>query len=114
MRRKATKQSRAANADEKAFMRYTKECNCIACGAHGPSEVDHCVGSSAKVKVNYVSVLIGHWWVIPLCPSCHRQKTSAKIMFINNYGDLKTLWAIHAAGYNRKIPEEIKGGICAY
>lgn len=111
MQRKATKQSRAANADEKRFMQYTKECDCIACGAPGPSECDHVVGSSAKIKVFLISVLIGHWFLLPLCHECHMMKTRSKRSFLKLYGPFYKLWLKHIKGYHGDIPEDVIEGI---
>ncbi len=111
MQRKATKQSPGANADEKRFMQYTKECDCIACDAHGPSEADHVLGSAAKIKVFLITVLIGHWYIIPLCQRCHLMKTRQKRKFLELFGPFNKLWEKHAAGYNGEIPENVKLGI---
>jgi len=71
MQRKATKNTRAANAEEKAFQAWIKEQDCCGCGRSGPSIGDHCEGSTFKNN----KVLVGHWFVIPLCVICDKVKT---------------------------------------
>ncbi len=72
MQRKATKNTRAANADEKRFIAFVKECDCITCRNPGPSIVDHMYGSTFKQK----KILIGMWALLPYCPVCDEVKTT--------------------------------------
>lgn len=71
MQRRATKNTRGPNADEKRFQGWVKEQSCIWCQNPGPSIVDHCRGATFK----HDKVLIGHWFVIPQCVTCDTQKT---------------------------------------
>lgn len=71
MQRKATKNTRAASAEEKRFQGWLKEHNCAWCGNDGPSIVDHCRGATFK----HNKTLIGHWFCLPCCVQCDTQKT---------------------------------------
>lgn len=62
MRRKPTKNTRGPNNAEKKFMAWCKQRPCIISGAWGVV-VHHCEGATFK----HNKVLIGHWFVIPLC-----------------------------------------------
>lgn len=112
MQRKSTKQSPAATADDKKFIVWTKEQDCAYCGNAGPSRYDHCAGSSAKIKVDYQTVLIGHRFGLAECMSCaelgHRAKRDA-------FGSHGKLWARENARYESETgtvtDQIIKGGI---
>ena len=71
MQRKATKNTRGPNADEKRFQGWLKDQPCCWCGNDGPSIVDHCRGSTFK----HNKVLIGHWFCLPQCVKCDTGKT---------------------------------------
>ncbi len=71
MQRKATKNTRAANADEKRFMAWVKEQPCCICHTPVPSIVDHMYGATFK----HNKVLIGMWALLPYCPTCDEVKT---------------------------------------
>lgn len=71
MQRKATKNTRAANAAEKRFMAFVKLCDCVSCGMDGPSIVDHMYGATFK----HNKVLIGMWALLPYCYLCDEIKT---------------------------------------
>ena len=70
MQRKATKNTRAENADEKRFKHWVKNQPCIECGDE-PVIVDHMYGSTMR----HNKVLIGMWALLPLCLECDRVKT---------------------------------------
>lgn len=72
MQRRASKNTRLANSQEKAFMVWTKEQPCCICGAPGPSIVDHMYGSTFK----HNKVLIGMWALLPYCFECDKVKTN--------------------------------------
>jgi hypothetical protein len=92
MQRRATKNTRGPNANEKRFMAYTKECACICCGNPGPSIVHHCEGATFK----HNKVLVGHWFVIPLCQTCDDVVThGSKNAFRDINGSQAGLWFIH-------------------
>lgn len=97
MQRKQSKTTRGPNAAEKRFQAYTKTSDCIVCGNPGPSIVDHCYGSICKEN----KILIGHWWVIPMCVNCDKMKSLGSTRgFISLIGKrLKVLWASHLSNY---------------
>ena len=68
MKRKATKNTRGPNADEKRYVKWIKEekLTCDACGRYGPLIAHHCEGATFK----HNKVLIGHWFIIGLCQPC--------------------------------------------
>ncbi len=71
MQRKATSNTRAANATERAHMSWIKDRGiCAACVNDGGVIVHHCVGSTYKVTVGLERVLIGHAFVLGLCACC--------------------------------------------
>lgn len=70
MQRKATKQSPAANAEQKRFMAWVKEQPCVECGGHSVI-VDHMYGATFR----HNKVRIGNWALLPLCPACDAVKT---------------------------------------
>ena len=113
MQRKPTKNTRGPNAEEKRFAAYTKESDCIACGAEGPSIVDHVAGATYK----HNKVLIGHWFLIPLCVTCDTIKTqgSGKVLAAKIDNSLSSLWDIHELSYasagNRSAPNDVYGSI---
>lgn len=92
MKRKRSKKTRAVNAAEKRFMGFCKTGPCVACNQGFISEAHHCEGSTYKRKVNLVTVLIGHWFVIPLCTVCHQFFHNNKIQFIDAFGTQEKLW----------------------
>lgn len=71
MQRKATKNTRAANSEEKAFHKWLKHHSCCYCGNESPSIVDHARGATFK----HNKVLIGHWFCLPVCVTCDTEKT---------------------------------------
>ena len=118
MQRKPTKNTRGPNAEEKRFAAYTKGSDCIACGAEGPSIVDHVAGATYK----HNKVLIGHWFLIPLCVECDTIKTQgsgkALVKNINNQGGINalehypcislcSLWDSHTANYSTIPPHDV-------
>ncbi len=116
MQRKPTKNTRGPDADEKQFMQFTKLSNCIVCGCSGPSIVDHALGACAK----HNKQLIGHRFVIPLCPVCDSFKSTpngSKVRFVNEFGrKLWEWWVDHNANFeeahpDQKTPDEIKNAI---
>ena len=89
MQRKATKNTRAANADEKRFISWVKWQNCCCCGVAGPSIADHAYGSAFK----HNKVYIGSWFVIPLCPLCDSVDThGSRRAFVDKFGPKSYLW----------------------
>lgn len=71
MQRAETRQSRGIRTNEKRRMEWLKErARCSGCGRSGPVINHHCVGSSAKIRVDLVPVMIGHAFVLGLCQRC--------------------------------------------
>ena len=105
MQRKPTKNTRGANAAEKRFMEYTKNSDCVQCGTEGPSIVDHVAGATYK----HNKVLIGHWFVIPLCVDCDDVKTQGSTRkFKQTFGvTMAQLWAKHVTAWDVMTRENI-------
>ena len=110
MQRKPSKKTRGANAAEKRHMAWAKEQPCIVCMHPGPSIAHHCWGATEKKKVNLVTVLIGHWAVMPLCERCDSVVTNrSRRGFENLYGRQIDHLLRHLDGYPGKdeIPEDV-------
>lgn len=104
MQRRATKNTRGPNADEKKFQALTKESNCVVCNSPGPSIVHHCMGATYK----HNKQLIGHWFVLPLCQSCDDIVThGSRRKFKNEFGLQGDFWKIHYANLVAQL-----GDIC--
>lgn len=111
MQRPRSKNTRHANAEEKRFMGHTKESDCIVCGASAPSIVHHCKGSTFK----HNKVLIGHWFVIPLCLGCDDVATRHGITnFIKEFEPQGELWERHVDGSSFNPPEDVRAAIANY
>ena len=112
MQRKSSKKTRAANSNEKAFCSWIKQQPCCTCGQSAPSIADHVRGSAYKIKYNYVTVLVGHWYLIPLCSACDSVKTlgSHKVFYAHFGKTQRELWLKVVEDYNKEIPDEV---ICA-
>jgi len=110
MQRKATKQSRGANADEKRFQGWLKEQSCCVTDAWGV-QVHHCVGSSAK----HNKVHIGHWFCIPLAPHIHDEYHAGSKAWREIYGTQAYYWDLLADIYycetGQKVPDDIYAAI---
>ena len=110
MQRKATKQSRAANSDEKAFQGWLKDQYCCITGIYGV-DVHHCAGSTFK----HNKVLIGHWFCLPLAPAVHHEYHSGTKAFKLRYGSQAENWAVIADKYEKDqgvtIPFEVRNAI---
>lgn len=113
MMRKTTKQSRGANKQEKEFMCWIKERGlCAACWNNGGVIVHHCGGSAYKVKVDGVTTLIGHAFVLGLCEVCDSVVTrGSRRAFEDAFGKQSLLWETQYAHSPVKFPEEIVRGI---
>lgn len=71
MQRRATKNTRGPDAEEKRFQGWVKEQPCCWCGSESGSIVDHVKGATFK----HNKELIGHWFVLPNCEVCDKRKT---------------------------------------
>ena len=116
MQRKATKQSRAANAEEKAHIKWVKERGiCSACGGTGGVIAHHCEGATFKVRVGFERVQIGHWFVLGLCQPCDNIVTrQSRAAFRDAFGAQSELWLKQAGQYRREIPINVMQGIAQY
>ena len=104
MQRKATRQTRGPNAEEKRFHAYTKESDCICCGNPGPSIVHHAEGATMK----HNKVLIGHWFVLPLCLACDDVITQgSRKAFRERFGTQSELWRKHVFTNAVTPPEDV-------
>jgi hypothetical protein len=111
MQRKPTRQSRGPNAEEKRFQGFTKEASCIACGNTGPSFVHHCEGATFK----HNKILIGHYFVLPLCQLCDDVITrGSKKAFREAFGSQSELWAKHIESSPFEPPAEVYSAITSW
>ena len=103
MQRKKSKKTRLANANEKRFMSWVKEQCCIQCGDY-PCHVDHAMGSTYR----HNKVLIGMWYLLPLCGSCDEIKTNgSRRGFVNRFGLMSELWIKLIENYHSEIPKDV-------
>lgn len=108
MQRKATKNTRAANAEEKKFHAITKLSDCIVCGAEKPSIVHHCEGATFK----HNKVLVGHWFVLPLCQGCDDVITyGSRRSFRERFGAQSDFWLKHVDNTGVVPPEDVYNAI---
>jgi len=108
MQRKATRQTRGPNAEEKRFHAYTKESDCICCGNPGPSIVHHAEGATMK----HNKVLIGHWFVLPLCLACDDVITQgSRKAFRERFGPQSDLWHFHIKDSCSLAPDDVYSSI---
>lgn len=105
MQRKATKNTRGPNSDEKYFQGWLKEQDCVWCGCRGPSIVDHCRGSTFK----HNKELIGHWFCLPHCVECDTKKT----IHGKRLGNESEAWKLKHDEYEYKhyIPADVHNSI---
>jgi len=113
MQRKRSRNTREANAAEKRFMKWVKDQDCVACGADGPSIVDHMYGATFKNN----KVLIGHWALLPYCTDCDSIKTNGShtthlawfgVSQADFFGGLwPEYWAYCGGGLPSPIPQEV-------
>lgn len=113
MHRKKSNKSRLANTDEQKHMQWIKERQkCAACDTRGPVINHHIWGATKKVKVDLVTVHIGHAAVIGLCPECdwvdtHRSHRAFREMF----GPPAQLWLRQYEDSPVRFPDEVVRGI---
>lgn len=89
MQRKPTKTTRGPNLKEKQFAAWVKWRNCCCCGAPAPSIVHHAEGATFK----HLKILCGHWFLLPLCPSCDEVITKgSRRAFRERFGTQAELW----------------------
>lgn len=114
MQRKATRQSRGANAAEKRHMSWIKSrMVCAACRQFGPVINHHCMGATFKNN----KVQCGHLFVIGLCQSCDNIVTrESRRALCDAFGSQSGLWAEQFEDYPSKdeFSEEEVNAIIAY
>jgi hypothetical protein len=116
MQRKATKQSRAINAEERRHLNWIKARGiCAACGMGGGVIAHHFAGSSAKVCVGLNRVMIGHWAVNGLCQCCDDIVThGSRKAFREKFGTESSVWLRQAEQYHVDIPLDVIGAIAKW
>jgi len=112
MQRKATNNTRSANAAERAHMSWIKDRGiCAACGNDGGVINHHCEGASFRNN----KVLCGHFFVIGLCQPCDNIITrGSRKAFREQFGPQSELWLKQAEQYPVEIPLEIIQAIASY
>lgn len=116
MQRRPTKQSRGANSDERRFMSWIKERGiCAACGNESPVINHHMYGATAKIKVDLITVCIGHAAVLGLCYPCDSIDTrGGHRQFVDAFGPQNQLWLKQYADSPVRFPPAVVRGIMAY
>lgn len=116
MQRKPTKQSRGANAQERAHIAWIKERGiCAACGGDSGVIAHHCEGATFKVTVDFERVQVGHWFVLGLCQCCDNIVTrQSRAAFRDAFGAQSALWLKQAEQYPVEIPLNVIQGIAQY
>lgn len=116
MQRKATKQSRAANALERSYMSWLKDNQvCAACGNRAHIICHHMYGATAKIKVDLATVTIGHAAVLGLCQDCDNIVTrGSRRAFVDAFGPQNQLWSWQVQQSPVKFPAEVVRGIMDY
>lgn len=109
MRRKTTRQSRGPNATEKARMAWLKDRQiCAACGNHGPVINHHAEGSCCKIKLDLVTVHIGHAFVLGLCQTCDNLVTrGSRRALTDAFGPQSEMWLRQERDNPAPAPAEI-------
>lgn len=115
MNRRATKQSPAIDAAAKRHLKWIKGRGiCCACGNTGGVIAHHSAGSSAKVHVGLVRVMIGHWFILGLCQPCDSMATRSRARFRDAFGKECDLWLKQSENYKEEIPPLIIQGIVTW
>lgn len=105
MQRRVSKKSRGANAAEKRFMAWVKEQPCCICGSY-PCNVDHVMGSTYR----HNRVLIGMWFLLPLCLEHDQEKTQgSRKAFREAHGLMADKWVelVNRYPHKNEIPVEV-------
>lgn len=102
MQRKATKNTRAANAKEKSFHNWLSYQSCVTCG-NSPVIVHHCEGATFK----HNKTLIGHWFCLPLCQNCDDVIThGSRKAFRERFNTQGYYWEGIIAAYSLDVEDE--------
>lgn len=108
MQRKPTSKTRGPNAAEKAHMGWVKMRPCCTCGSPGPSVVNHCEGATFR----HNKILIGHWFVIPLCADCDAVITQgSRKAFRAAFGSQASHWLRLITKYACQPPADVINAI---
>jgi len=109
MQRKRTANNPVANAVERRYMGMIKERPCCACGAEGPSIVEHMYGSTFK----HNKQAIGHWALLPYCYDCDNVKTThGRAAHNERFGSTQAeLWAAETEKFGDDVPIEVQMAI---
>ena len=95
-------------------MKFVKEYwRCVACGMYGvPIIAHHCEGAAFKRKVDMVTVLLGPWFLLPLCQRCDDIVThQSRRAFREKFGYQWFMWRNLIGEFPEKVPEEVFKGI---
>ena len=116
MQRKATKQSRSANAAEKRHMAWIKQrCLCSACGNAGPVINHHFLGSARKLYAGLERVHCGHWAVIGLCGPCDNLVTRGSPSKLTEaFGPQSDMWFRQIEDYPEEVPLNVMAAIAKW
>lgn len=110
MQRKATKNTRGPNANEKKFQGWLKEQPCCITGAFGV-QVHHCVGATGKNN----KVLIGHYFCLPMSVEIHNEYHAGTKAWRQKYCNQSGLWNTLALSFEDEtgviIPFEVINSI---
>ena len=101
MQRKATKNTRGPNSDEKLYHCWIKESNyCVACCENKPVICHHAEGATFR----HNKVLIGHWFCIGLCQDCDNIITlGSRRKFREEFGPQSEMWEKSINLYHKDI-----------
>lgn len=93
-------------------MTWLKDQPCAVCVVSGPSIVHHAEGATFR----HNRVLVGHWFLLPLCRLCDDVVTQgSRLQFRAKYGPQSALWASVALRYEHDtgevVPSEIRTAI---
>lgn len=113
MQRPHTRQSPGPCAKSRALVKWIKERGiCAACGDDGGVIAHHCAGSSAKIRVDIVPVMIGHFFINGLCLCCDEIVTQkSRREFRELYGPESQVYLNQIKDYPVEIPPEVIEGV---
>ncbi len=88
---------------------------CAACDTQAQVICHHCYGATAKVKVDLITVIIGHSAVLGLCFCCDNIVTrGSRRTFVDQFGPQNLLWEKQYADSPVRFPPAVVRGIMAY
>jgi hypothetical protein len=103
MQRRPTRQSPAANAEQRRFLAWVKEQSCAVC-SDWPCIAHHCEGATwAHNKTK-----CGHWFILPLCQVHDDVVTQgSRRLFRQEFGPQSALWLRLIKKSPIKPPQEV-------